>query len=207
MDKVKEFWARITWPQVALLTVVVVAVIVAAHSLPADRWDALMSLALAVLASLGLAVGGPLLRGGGGALVLVVLVSGALVGCGASPLRQHATAARLTIATLEGAGVAIEEATRVALDACPPAGTERAQCIDDVDGKATYAAAVRDTLIAPAHAYRDAVLASGDDSSPELLEYLAVVGGRVLRDWPTLTEALRALGLPVPVVMIPGVHQ
>jgi hypothetical protein len=62
IDSIRTALARVTWPQVGLLAVVVIAAIHAAQSLPDDRWDALVGLAAGSLASIGLAVGPSLLR-------------------------------------------------------------------------------------------------------------------------------------------------
>jgi hypothetical protein len=132
------------------------------------------------------------------AICLGILVGSCTVGCG-SALRQHATAARMTMVTLEGAGLAIEEATRLAIERCDGS----ASCIEGVGEQATTAAAARDALIAPAHAYRDAVLASDGEEAPGVVAYLGVVARRLAEDWPTLAAALSALGLPVPTIAFP----
>ena len=124
------------------------------------------------------------------ALCLGILVGSCTVGCG-SALRQHATAARMTMVTLEGAGLAIER--------CDVS----ASCIDGVEEQVTRAAAARDALIPAAHAYRDAVLASDGEEAPGVVAYLGVVARRLAEDWPTLAAALSALGLPVPSIAFP----
>jgi len=133
------------------------------------------------------------------ALCLGILVGSCTVGCAMSPLRQHATAARMTMVTLEGAGLAIEEATRLAIERCDGS----ASCIDGVGEQATRAAAARDALIPAAHAYRDAVLASDGEEAPGVVAYLGVVARRLAEDWSTLAAALSALGLPVPSIAFP----
>lgn len=138
-----------------------------------------------------------------------VLGAGVLSGCGASPLRQHAIASQMTIATLSGAGVAIEQATALALDRCERITdrSERDGCIDGVEHAATRAAATRDMLIAPAHAHRDVVLASGGDETPGLIGYLGVVARPIAEDWPAFADAMRALGVPVPAFEIPTTEE
>jgi hypothetical protein len=136
------------------------------------------------------------------ATILAVL-AWLLSGCGASPLRQHATAARLTIAALETSGDAITESTRAAVAACPPPGDEaRMACLDEVGEVATAAAASRDALIAPAHAYRDAVLAAAasDDGTVAILTAAALA---VVRYWASFAGALSALGVPIPSIRFP----
>jgi hypothetical protein len=139
------------------------------------------------------------------ALCLGILVGSCAVGCGASPLRQHATAARMTMVTLEGAGLAIEQSTRVMLDDCPDEdGESRTRCIDEVERVMVPAAAARDAAIAPAHAYRAAVQATGGEADPGVIDYLNTIAASVARDVQPLADALRALGVPVPPIVFPG---
>jgi hypothetical protein len=133
------------------------------------------------------------------AACLIFVAGYLLAGCAMSPLRQHATAARMTMVTLEGAGLAIEEATRLAIERCDGS----ASCIEGVGEQATTAAAARDALIPAAHAYRDAVLASDGEEAPGVVAYLGVVARRLAEGWPTLAAALSALGLPVPSIAFP----
>lgn len=158
LDKIKGAFARITWPQVALLAVLIAAVLYAAERLPEERWDGLVSLGLAVLASLGLAVGSPLVRRGGGgggaalALLGVLAIGGTLVGCGASPY----TTARTTLATgarlmanadRELAAQRIETAERIAAD---PAATAPVfdEAMAPFDEALAITLDVRDSMIA-----------------------------------------------------------
>jgi hypothetical protein len=138
------------------------------------------------------------------ALCLGILVGSCTVGCGASPLRQHAMASRATMVMVEGAGLAIEQSTRAMLERCPDEdGEARTRCIDEVERVMVPAAAARDAAIAPAHAYRAAVQASDGEEAPGVVEYLGVVATSVARDVQPLADALRALGVPVPPIVFP----
>ncbi|HVK84236.1 MAG TPA: hypothetical protein VM513_09015 [Kofleriaceae bacterium] len=69
MDKLAKLKAaidKVRWPQVGLLAVVVAAVLYAAERLPQERWEGLVSLGLAVLGALGLAVSRSVLGRDGG---------------------------------------------------------------------------------------------------------------------------------------------
>lgn len=92
------------------------------------------------------------------------------------------------------------------LAACPDEdGAERTACIDDVESRMTRAAAARDLLVAPANAYRRGVLAhAGDDETPQLLEVLGALAAPVARDLPGFLAAMRALGAPISIPLIPG---
>lgn len=190
-------------PWTAAVLVAVVAALAAVYVLVPDHRDeiatAIGAAGAVVLAYMRGRAAGPAL-----ALLGAIAIGGTLVGCGASPLRQHATAARMTMVTLAGAGVAIEQAAALALARCPHEdGEERAACIDGVEHAATRAAAARDVMVAPAHAYRDAVQASGGEETPGLLDYLGVVARPLAEGWPDLAAALSALGVPVPAVSYP----
>ncbi|WP_157069535.1 hypothetical protein [Sandaracinus amylolyticus] len=208
MDKIK---ALLTWQAVTLvLGGGVLFTLIAIFAPPESRTLLLGANGLiATLIGIALRSGG----GDGGAppaapllmLLGAIALGGVVSGCGASPLRQHAIAARMTMATLAGADVAIEGATRTMLERCPgDDGDARTQCIDDVERAMVPVSAARDALIAPAHAYRDAVLASGGEETPGLVDYLDVIASSVARDLDPVLEALRALGVPVPSVPFPG---
>jgi hypothetical protein len=131
--------------------------------------------------------------------IAVVLLAWTTAGCGASPLRQHATGAHVLMATMAGADLAIRTGTRHALARCPADdGVERAACIGSVELHATAAAAARDVLIMPVHVYRDGVLATGGEEDPGALAFLGVLALGVLYDWAPFAAAMRALGVPVP---------
>jgi hypothetical protein len=135
--------------------------------------------------------------------MLLAAIAWLASGCGASPLRSHATAARVTLSTLETAGDAIVDGTQVAVDACPPPGDEgRSACLEQVGEVARAAAASRDAMIAPAHAYRDAVLAAAA-SDDDMGAVLAAAAGAVARSWASLAGALSALGVPIPPIPFP----
>lgn len=108
-----------------------------------------------------------------------------LVACGASPARVHATTADTVMAVIDSGGVAISRACELELDRCASSA-----CVDDVEQRCVAAAAARDALIDPAHAYRDAVLRG--DAEPYL--------GAVLALWPALREAYTAIHLPAPEI-------
>jgi hypothetical protein len=146
----------------------------------------------------------------GAALVAgAALAISALSGCGASAVRVHADTARMTMVAVDAAGVAIEEATRAGLDRCAGLMEQSARlgCIDGVERDAVLAAAARDALVAPVHAYRDATLLVQDEeqAKPGLVAYLGVLALAIARDWPAFADAMRALGLPVPEVDLPEV--
>jgi hypothetical protein len=138
------------------------------------------------------------------ATILAVL-AWLLSGCGSS-LRSHATAARVTLSTLETAGDAIVEGTQVAVDACPPPGDEgRSACLEQVGEVARAAAASRDAMIAPAHAWRDAILAAAaDPDSPDVMAALTAAASAIARHWASFAGALSALGVDVPAFAVPG---
>jgi hypothetical protein len=127
-------------------------------------------------------------------------------GCGASALRQHATAARLTMVALDTAGDAIVEGTQAAVDACPaPGDPARPACIEQVSEVSRAAAASRDALIAPAHAWRDAILAAAaDPDSPDVMAALTAAASAIARHWASFAGALSALGVDVPAFAVPG---
>jgi hypothetical protein len=135
----------------------------------------------------------------------IAFVAISMCGCGASPLRAHATAATLTMATLATAGDAIREGTQLAVDRCPPRGDDtRAACIDGVESVARAAGAARDTMIPAAHAYRDAVLAAAHAVEDVVIPVLAAAAAAVARQWGALRDALRVLGVDLPPIAFPG---
>ena len=144
------------------------------------------------------------------ALVLgVVAACVTCQGCGASAVRTHADTARMLMVAVDAGGVAIEEATRAELNRCADIldGAARSGCIDGVERDVVAAAAARDALIAPVHAYRDATLLVQDESGakPGLVAYLGVLALSIARDWPSYADAMRALGVPLPEVDLPEV--
>lgn len=146
----------------------------------------------------------PLLLGTLAVLGAAALVASLLSGCGASVVRQHATAATLATVAIAGAGSAIEVATAGALAECPD-GAAGLPCVADVERVAETAAGARDSLLPLLSAYRDAIetgALAGDDAS--VVAALGVMGLRLVREWPALVEALAALGVTLPALSVPG---
>lgn len=138
--------------------------------------------------------------------VLLLAAVAATCGCAASPLRRHAAAATLATVALAGYGDAVIEGTRARLAACPGPGLEgREACIDAAERDALAAGAAHDAVRPLLAGYRDALQAgalSGDD--PDVEAALSVLALRLLREWESVVEAGRALGVEVPALGLGG---
>lgn len=134
-----------------------------------------------------------------GAALVVLMLSGCM-----SAVRAHATTATIATVALASFGDGVERATAAELATCERAPDPDA-CITRVEHAAETAAAAHDTVRPLVGAYRDGVetgAIAGDDAS--VIDALLVMGLRLVREWRSLAEAGRALGIEVPALTIPG---
>lgn len=136
---------------------------------------------------------------------VAALVVASLNGCGASAVRQHASAATIAITAEQGARAAIISATRDELDACPTSEPDRTRCIESTEQRALVAGAAHDALRPVLAAYRDAVLAASSAEDSEMVRAALVAAAvRVVREWESLRAALAAMGADLPALPLIG---
>lgn len=131
------------------------------------------------------------------ALGLACALAVAVSGCGASAVRDHATAATVLTVAVRGAGDLAVGAVDLAGSQC-----EDAACVDRVEDAASAVAVAHEGLRLAAGTYRDAVevAAVADQGEAALLGALVTALARTVARWDEMVTVLRdrlAVDLPL----------
>jgi len=219
-------WARLSWPQVAALAVMVAGALGLLVLVPADKleglpWEWIASIVAILLGGAASATLPPLVRSDrsrpapsprdreGGFVELEVLVwviafalacVWSLSGCGGA-LHVHARAATVAVVALDGADRAFDGALEATLAAC-----SEPACVDTTEAEARPVAGLLDATAAVLSTYVAAVelaLHAGQDDA-DILGAVGVAALRLAAAWAELAAALHPLGVDLPTLPVPG---
>jgi|GEM_PF-2028160 len=134
-------------------------------------------------------------KGPGAALLLAMVLSGGLAGCGASALATQARAATIAGVAMGSVGQELHDERAHALDACHDTA-----CEDSTTGAWAPAVAAYESARAALTTWIEALDVARQAGEPDgdILGALFVAVSRIAREWNQLAAALRGVGVEMP---------